>query len=39
MNQTVADRIKSRLEEFTNDLEAGKVIQEKYTCRKVEFRL
>jgi DNA-binding transcriptional regulator YiaG len=36
---TVADRIKSRLEEFTNDLESGQVIQEKYTCRKVEFRL
>ncbi len=39
MNPTVADRIKKRLEEFTVDLERGETIQEKYTCRKVEFRL
>src|SRR5271165_4391606 len=39
MNPTVADRIRERLEEFTVDLERGDTIQEKYTCRKVEFRL
>jgi putative transcriptional regulator len=39
MNSTVANRIKERLEEFTNDLESGETIQAKYTCRKVEFRL
>jgi putative transcriptional regulator len=39
MNPTVADRIRERLEEFTNDLENGTVIQNKYTCRKVEFLL
>lgn len=39
MNPTVAERIKKRLEEFTVDLESGKTIQDKYTCRKVEFRL
>jgi len=39
MNPTVADRIKKRLEEFTVALEKGEVIQDTYTCRKVEFRL
>jgi len=39
MNPTVADRIRERLEGFTRDLENGKVIQDKYTCRKVEFCL
>lgn len=39
MNPTVADRIKKRLEEFTEALESGETIQNKFTCRKVEFRL
>jgi putative transcriptional regulator len=39
MNPTVADRIRTRLEAFTHDLESGKTIQDKYTCRKLEFRL
>src|SRR5258708_26693878 len=39
MNPTVADGIRKRLEECTRDLENGKGIQNKYTCRKVEFRL
>jgi putative transcriptional regulator len=39
MNPTVADRIKERLEEFTHDLENGEIIQDKYTCRKIDFRL
>ncbi len=39
MNPSVAERIKKRLEEFTQDLESGQIIQAKYTCRRVEFRL
>jgi putative transcriptional regulator len=39
MNPTVASRIRERLEEFTEALESGDAIQEKFTCRKVEFRL
>jgi putative transcriptional regulator len=39
MNRTVADRIKERLEKFTDALESGESIQDKFTCRKVEFRL
>ena len=39
MNPTVANRIRERLEEFTKDLENGEIIQDKYTCRKVEFNL
>ncbi len=39
MPQPVSDRIKARLEEFTDALERGDSIQEKFTCRKVEFRL
>jgi len=36
---SVAERIKQRLEEFTHDLESGEKIEDKYTCRKVEFCL
>lgn len=39
MNPTVAQHIRQRLEEFTHDLERGSIIQHKYTCRKVEFKL
>ncbi len=39
MNKTVADRIKERLEKFTDALESGESIQDKFTCRKLEFRL
>ena len=39
MKPTVAQRIKKRLEEFTHDLESGVKIQDKYTCRKIEFDL
>jgi putative transcriptional regulator len=39
MNRTVADRIKERLEKFTDALESGESIEDKFTCRKVEFRL
>lgn len=39
MNPTVADRIKKRLEEFTEELESGRNVQDKFTCRKVEFCL
>jgi putative transcriptional regulator len=39
MNASVAERIKQRLEEFTQDLESGAALERKYTCRRVEFRL
>jgi putative transcriptional regulator len=39
MKPTVADRIKKRLGEFTRDLENGVVIQDKYTCRRIEIDL
>jgi putative transcriptional regulator len=39
MKPSVADRIKERLEKFTEALESGDCIQEQFTCRKVEFRL
>jgi putative transcriptional regulator len=39
MPESVANRIKERLEEFTHALESGEPIQTKFTCRKVEFRL
>jgi len=39
MSRTVADRIKERLEQFTEALENGDRIQEIFTCRTVEFRL
>jgi len=39
MKPTVAERIKMRLGEFTRDLESGEVIQDKYTCRRIEMDL
>jgi DNA-binding transcriptional regulator YiaG len=39
MKPTVAERIKRRLEEFTNDLEDGVTIPDKYTCRNIEIDL
>jgi hypothetical protein len=39
MTRTVAHRIKGRVDAFTRDLESGELSQERYTCRKVEFRL
>jgi putative transcriptional regulator len=39
MTRPVSDRIKERLEEFTEALESEEPIQAKFTCRRLEFRL
>lgn len=39
MKQSVASRIRQRLEEFTLALENEKTIQDTFTCRKVELDL
>ena len=39
MIPTVATRIKQRLEEFTQALESGETIQDKFTCRRIELNL
>ena len=35
MEQSVADRIRQRLEEFTYDLESGTILEQKYRCKRV----
>src|SRR5580658_10090874 len=39
MSASVADRIRKRLEEFTETLESGQPIQDLFACRKVAFRI
>ncbi len=39
MKPSVTERIKQRLEEFTHALEGNGVIQDEFTCRKVELNL